>query len=131
MAAIRKGVVKVGGMRRPLRYIVGVFALAPVWFVLSFILSLMWAGAMDSDMDTTSPVRFRLVMLANAIVAFPMGYIQDWDAPPPGMSVQTYLAYAFLGMFLNSVFWSLMLVVLLRLLAPLFRSKGGVLLNAT
>ena len=97
---------------------------APAWFILSFILSLMWVGAMDSDMDTTSPVHFRVVMVANAIVDFPMRYIQNWNAPPAGMSEQTYLACGFAGMLVNSVFWALVLVVIFRLAAPLFRMKG-------
>jgi len=74
-------------------------------------------------MDTKSPVHFRLLMVANAIVDFPMCYIQNWDAPSPGMSEQTWLAYCFVGMLINSVFWAFVLVFLLRLAAPLFRTK--------
>jgi hypothetical protein len=110
-------------MRQAFRYVVGILVVVPILFVLSFILSLMWAGAMDSDMDTTSPVHFRLVMVANAIADFPMRYIQNWDAPSPGMSEQTCLAYCFVGMLINSVFWAFVLVFLLRLAAPLFRTK--------
>jgi hypothetical protein len=110
-------------MKRLLQYLVGVLAIAPIWFIFSFILSLMWVGAMDSDMDTTSPVHFRVVIAVNAIVDFPMRYIQDWNGPPAGMSEQTYVTYGFVGMFINSIFWAFVLVFFYRLVAPLFRKK--------
>lgn len=74
-------------------------------------------------MDTTSPGHFRVVMAANAIVDFPIGYIQDWNEPPAGMSEQTYLVYGFAGMAINSIFWASVFVFLYRLVVPLLRTK--------
>jgi hypothetical protein len=108
-------------MTRRVQYVAGVLVIAPVWFALSFFLSLALAGAED-NMDMSAPVPLWL-RAACGVAFFPMRYLMSWDKPPPGFSDHAFAAYGMLGFLINGVFWGFLLVFLYRSVARYTAAK--------
>ena len=92
-----------------IKYFVSSGVIAAGWFVLSFVLSLMLAGAEDNpDMTATMPWPLKW---ACTIVFFPMRYLQKWDR----LSDHASSLFVIVGMLVNALFWGFLLVFLYRL----------------
>ena len=103
------------------KYLIGAGVVAAIWFVLSFVLGLMLAGAEDNpDMAATTP---RPLKLACAIAFFPMRYLQQWDRRSVGMGEHGMVFSVLLGMLINALLWGFLIVFLYRLAARLFAIK--------
>jgi len=111
-------------MTRRSQYLAGAFVVAPLWFCLSFVLSLALAGAED-NMDMSAPVPLWL-RAAWGIAFFPMRYIRNWDYPPAGMSDHAFALYGMGAMFINGLIWGLIFVFSWRLVARFIATKKRV-----
>lgn len=94
-----------------------IIVIAGVWFIASFVLDLVLAGANDSDLDTKMSVYVWFINAVCKIIFFPMCYIQNWTGS--GMSRSNF----FLGMFFNSLFWGWLLAFLFHILKQFFTKK--------
>ena len=103
------------------KYVIGAGVIAAIWFCLSFVLSLMLAGAEDNpDMTATIP---RPLKLACAIVFFPMRYLQQWDRRSTSVGEQGVVFSVLIGMLINALLWGFLIVFLYRLAARFFQTK--------
>ncbi|MGO8701060.1 MAG: hypothetical protein ACLQVY_25490 [Limisphaerales bacterium] len=99
------------------RYFFGIGAIAAIWFVVSFVLSLLLAAAEDNpDMTATTPWPLKW---ACAIVFFPMRYLQKWDR----VTDHTNTSFVIVGMLVNALFWGFLLIFLYRLATRNFVAK--------
>jgi len=104
-----------------IRYLIGAGVIAVGWFVLSFGLSLMLAGAEDNpDMTAMTP---RPLKWACAIVFFPMRYLQQWDRRPGGVGEHAMVYSVLLGMVINALLWGCLMVFLYRLVTRFLSTK--------
>ena len=92
-----------------IRYFISAFVIAVLWFIASFVFSLMLAAADDNpNMSATTPWPLKW---AYAITSFPMSYLQGWDRS----SDHAGTASIIVGMLMNALFWGILIVILYRL----------------
>lgn len=103
-------------------YFIGALVLAIGWFFLSIILALALAGAEDNP-DMAAPMPWPL-RIACAVVFFPMRNLQEWEQFSANTSDGSKVLCVAVGMLINSLFWGLLLVFLLRLVVALFFRKS-------
>jgi hypothetical protein len=110
-------------MNRRNQYLLGVFAVAPVWFAISICLCRMLDRVtVTSDMETTASWWLKLACGA----AYPVRYL----LPEDGFAGLSERANDELGLFLmlvNSILWGFLLVFLFRFGARLYSAwKTGI-----
>jgi hypothetical protein len=84
--------------------------IAAGWLFITFILSIEYAGALDSPQPDV-PMWLRL---SDAIVWFPLDCLTDLSKNPSGMSSHATGTYFAILWVLNSLFWGFFLVSLYR-----------------
>jgi hypothetical protein len=106
-------------MSRRNQYLLGVFAIAPVWFAISICLSRMLARVADTtDLETTVPLWLKTV----CAVAYPVRYLLPEDGFA-GLSERANDELGLLFMMVNSMLWGFALVFLFRFIAGSFSAR--------
>jgi Na+-driven multidrug efflux pump len=112
-------------MTRRLQYFFGVLVITPVWFAVSFWLTLMMAGAEDT-MPQDLPVPLWLKSAFSIFV--PVYYLLPDSFP--GLSDRAGAHVFMLAMLIDSALSAFVLIFLFRLVARFFTAKKREVENA-
>jgi hypothetical protein len=107
-------------------YLLGVSAIAPVWFAVTFYLCMMLISIADTtDMRTTVPLWLKIA----CAVAYPVRYLLPENGFT-GLSDDASGRLFLLVMIVNSILWGFVIVFLFRFVAGLFSARKREITNA-